>query len=362
MRAITIAAILASAAILVLCLPGGAFARGSESWVVSGSGKGPARRGGKARVTQMLSVTGINGYKIELRLEDRRRLQLDAVKADLRRGTVSNVFYSLKAPQPAHSDDIKARIAGIARIDVRFVPTETTKSPPLEGPECGTASLTTESGHYVGTIFFRGEHGYTRARARSAPGSVERQPPHRCSTPPKAVERDPAVEKEEVETIEKLEVEEQKGEADETGEVRMTAIDAGRKVIFAASRNERHRRGKNPQESTFEVFQFRHRGRLKEDSVVVQFSSKGSSFELPDANHPTDEAVISPSSPFSGSATFRRPSADSVTWTGNLKVDMPAFGTLPLTGPRVEASLCLASGCPVGGLARALAPGDPTLR
>lgn len=354
MRAKTIAAFLASAAIVVLCLPSGAFARGRESWVVGGSGKGPARRGGKAHITQKLSLVGTNGYKVELQLEDRRRLQFDAVKADLRHGTVSNVFYSLNAPQRAHSDDIKAKIAGIARIDVRFVPTKTIKSPPEEGPKCGTGSLTTESGHYVGTISFRGEHGYTRVQARSAPGSVEREAPHKCNGQ-EALNHDPSVENEGVESVDR------KGKAEEAGEVQMTAIDPDREVLFAASRKELHAGGKNRAESTFEAFRFRHRGPLEEDAIVVQFASKASSFRLPDATHPTDEAVISPSSPFSGSATFRRPSANSVAWNGNLKVDMPAFGTVPLTGPRVEASLCLASDCPGGRFSRPLAPGDPTL-
>jgi hypothetical protein len=360
-RAKTIATVLAAAAIVVLCVPGGAFAGNRETWVVTGSSPGPARRGGKAHVTQKFSMTGTNGYEFSLNLEDRRSLRLEAVKADLRHGTVSNVFYSLKAPQRAHSDDIKAKIAGVARIDVRFVPTRTIKSAPEEGSECGTGSLTTESGHYVGTIFFRGEHGYTRVRASSAPGSVERQAPHKCKLP-KPVKHDPAVEKEEAETIDKLEAEEQKGKAEETGEVQLTAMNPGREVVFAASRNERHAGGKNGAESAFEAFQFRHRGRLEEDAIVVQFANKGSSFRLPDATHPTDEAVVSPSSPFSGSATFRRSSADAVTWTGNLKVEMPAFGSVPLTGPGVEASLCLVSGCPGGGLSRPLAPGGPTLR
>lgn len=360
MRARAIAAVLASAAIVVLCLPSGAFARGRETWIVSGSSEGPARRGGHAHVTQKFSLTGTNGYEVALHLEDRRRLRLDAVKTDLRHGTVSSVFYSLKAPQPAHSDDIKARIAGVARIDVRFVPTKTTKAQPEEGPECGAGPLTTESGHYVGTISFRGEHGYTRVQARSAPGSVERQAPHKCMLS-KAVKHDPAVEKEEAETVDKLEEEEQKGKTEETGEVQMTAIDRRREVVFASSRKELHAGGKDTAQSTFEAFRFQHRGPLDEDSIVVQFASKGSPFKLPDATHPTDEAVVSPSLPFSGSATFRRPSPNSVTWTGNLKVDMPAFGTVALTGPRVEASLCLASDCAGGGFSRPLAPGDPTL-
>jgi hypothetical protein len=344
-RAKTIAAVLASAAIVALCLPGGAFARGGLVQIPGSSGKGPARRPGQARVTQKLDLVGTNGYKIFLSLEDRRRLQLEAMDADNHHRTLSDVTYSLRAPQQPGSDDIAVRIGGVARIDVHFVAAKTIKSAPEEGPECGARSLTTETGHYVGTISFRGERGYTSVRAHSAPGSVERQAPHKCKLP-KPVEHDPAVEKEEAETVDKLEEEEERTKAEEAGEVALTAIDRGRKIAFAASRFEFASGAKTGTASTFIVVGTRHRGRVGEVATVAQFLTEGTYFGIPDSAKPTDEAILTPASPFSGSATFLGGSAGAARWSGDLKVELPAFGTVPLTGPGVKASMCAAASCP----------------
>jgi hypothetical protein len=362
-RAKTIAAVLASAAIVGLSLPGGAIAQNSETWVVSGSGKGPAvRGGGKAHVTQEFNLAGSNGYKIRLQLKDHRQLVLEATDADIHHGTVSSVTYSLLAPQHPGSDDIKARIGGVARVDVRFIPTKTIRPPADEGPKCATGSLTTASGHYVGTISFRGEHGYMRAQAHSAPGSVEREAPPKC-TRPAAAEDDPKVEKEEAETVDKVEEEEKKNKAETSGEVELTALDRSRKVYFAASRFESGSGAADKTVSTFIVFGLRHRGRLSELSTVAKFGGPSSSFQLSDPSNPNAGAIVGPPSPFSGSATFRGESAGSGSWTGDLKVELPGFGTVPLTGAGVKATMCQAPDCPSNGLfSKPIAIGSPALR
>jgi hypothetical protein len=67
-RAKTIAAVLASAAIVVLCLPSGAFARGELVQIAGGSGTGPARRPGQARVTQKIVELRGNGRLLQRRV------------------------------------------------------------------------------------------------------------------------------------------------------------------------------------------------------------------------------------------------------------------------------------------------------
>jgi hypothetical protein len=49
-------------------------------------------------------------------------------------------------------------------------------------------------------------------------------------------------------------------------------------------------------------------------------------------------ATISPTAPFSGSATFLR-NDGAVTWRGNLRVDFPGRRNVPMTGNGVKASL-----------------------
>ena len=48
--------------------------------------------------------------------------------------------------------------------------------------------------------------------------------------------------------------------------------------------------------------------------------------KVPDLTHLTQEGVIKPPAPFTGSATYLRESADSISWTGDLSVDLPGFG------------------------------------
>jgi hypothetical protein len=77
-RAKSIAAILESATIVGLSLPGGALARGQVVRVSGSTGKSPTPRGGKPRVSQEMELSGTNGFKVTIKLDDRRHLTLAA--------------------------------------------------------------------------------------------------------------------------------------------------------------------------------------------------------------------------------------------------------------------------------------------
>ncbi|HVX33681.1 MAG TPA: hypothetical protein VHA80_11135, partial [Solirubrobacterales bacterium] len=47
----------------------------------------------------------------------------------------------------------------------------------------------------------------------------------------------------------------------------------------------------------------------------------------------------------SGSATFSDETMKAPGWVGNLKVDLPGFGVVPLTGHGVRASMCEGFSC-----------------
>lgn len=89
----------------------------------------------------------------------------------------------------------------------------------------------------------------------------------------------------------------------------------------------------------------RDRGRIKEQISALNLLDRGIYFEVPDLTHLTQEAVVEPPRPFLGSATFSRESADKVSWNGSLRVTLPGFGVLPLTGPGFETHMCADSGC-----------------
>jgi hypothetical protein len=357
-RAKSIAAVLASAAIAVLCLPVGAFARSSESSIVTRSGTGPARRSGKTRVTQEMSLRGTNGYKLKVTLTDRHRLGVQAIDTDFAHRTITTVAYGLPVHQRPGSSDIKARIGSLGRIDMRFVP-ERTKTAKPGSTQCAGGELTTETGHYVGSISFHGDGGYTRAQAHHVAGTIETEALGKCP-PQKQVK---AIQREEAKTVGKLEKEEQAKQAEELSEVQVDAKARGGKVVFTGTRVEAATGGRKVSSVNFLAIGQRERGPMREVSLVGLIGAKGSSFQVPDLQNPTAEAIVSAPSPFSGSATFRGEPAAAGNFTGDLKVALPGFGTVSLTGGGVQASMCQAPDCSSGGLfSRPIAGGGAALR
>ncbi len=288
---------------------------------------GPARRAGNTRVTEELSLRGTNGYKLKVTLTDRHRLGVQAIDTDFAHRTIKTVAYGLPVHQRQRSDDIKVRIGSLGRIDMRFVPERTKKAKP-GSTQCAGGGLTTEFGHYVGSISFHGDGGYTRAQSHRVAGTIETESSEMPTS--EAGQGDPR--KEEAETVGKLGKEEQAKKAEELHEVQVDAKARGGKVVFTATRIEAAAGGRKGVSTNFLVFGQRRRGPMGEVSVVGLIGAKGSSFQVPDLGNPTDEATVSPSSPFSGSATFRREPPQPSDWTGDLKVELPGFGTVPLTG------------------------------
>jgi hypothetical protein len=75
-------------------------------------------------------------------------------------------------------------------------------------------------------------------------------------------------------------------------------------------------------------------------AIVLDFHSIASTFQVPNLAEPLAEATLQPPAPFSGSATFHLVDQKTATWTGDLAVEMPGLGELPLTGDGIDAGLC----------------------
>jgi hypothetical protein len=337
-RAKAIAAVLASAAVVVLSMPGGALAHGRLAQGAGGTGKGPTRRGPKGTLTQTATLQGTNGYKVKFTLVDRTHFAVSASDRGRFRNGSSFAVYSLRAPQRGEVDGIKARIGHLGRIDVRFVPESVERKPPFEST-CPGPDTIVETGRYVGFLSFHGEHGYTRVQAHQAEGTIKREPARVCHRrkPPK---HDRSVENDEAESVDKPE-----GEEQESGAVRLHGSAGGGAIYFSASRGTAAFADKKRTITSLLAGGSRSLGRIRLVSVALAFSEKGSTFVTPDPLHPADEAILTPNAPFSGSATFRRESGQEASWTGDLKVELPGFGTVPLAGPGAHASLCQPSTC-----------------
>jgi hypothetical protein len=57
------------------------------------------------------------------------------------------------------------------------------------------------------------------------------------------------------------------------------------------------------------------------------------------------EATVEPPAPFQGSATFKLESPTTASWTGDLSVEIPTLGKVPLTVPGTWSMLCQGSAC-----------------
>jgi hypothetical protein len=173
-------------------------------------------------------------------------------------------------------------------------------------------------------------------------GTVEREVVKSCH-PPEAVEKDPKTEREEAETVEKVEKEQGAATGGED-ELQLTALLDGGKVAFVATRLESKSK-KEPTTTGFIVLAKRRHGRISEGVFLAKLKEKATALEAPDPTTPAAEAIVAPASlPFRGSATFRREVAEGSQWSGDLRVYMPGLGSVPLTGPGAKVTMC-ASGC-----------------
>jgi hypothetical protein len=244
-----------------------------------------------------------------------------AVYFDLPRGGATNFA----------NGRLDARIGRLGRFRGHFVPDASLTQGPEEG--CTGDPTTIEKGHFVGSFSFRGEMGFTTVQARRAQGTVTREGASSCPasgpggsrrhrSPHRKAER------------------ERKQREQET--FRLLAGDAEGNLVFRAEREE----SPEPEEgspTTFSASMTETIGRLqviRSASVFEIGEHTATAFQVPNLAEPLAEATVSPSAPFSGSATFHLDSSDSADWTGDLAVELPGAGKVPLSGEDISAGVC----------------------
>jgi hypothetical protein len=321
-RAKAIGSLLGTAAVAALLIPAAAAS-------AAPAGARPASREPKPEVTESFKAPGTNGYTLNVTLLGQKRL---VVTAEARVGQGSKeAIYTLPARQSPDSDDVKARIGNLGKIDVHFV-AESTKQAQPKIPGCTGGETVTEKGHFVGEISFRGEQGFTRVHAARAAGTVVSDTAPRCKNVNSPGEEAGARKK----SVEG----EPQGESVDLNAV----LDHG-KIRFAATRTRIEARGRSRTFSSFTAVTGRNRGKLQEVSIALLLFEQGSTFLSPEPSFPTRAATVSPPAPFSGTATFTREPGRSASWSGDLKVELPGFGDVPLTGSGSKASMCQAPAC-----------------
>jgi hypothetical protein len=226
---------------------------------------------------------------------------------------------------------LDAKIGRLGRFRGHFVPDTSLTQGPEEG--CTGDPTVTEKGHFVGSFSFQGEMGFTTVQARRAQGTVTRQGATSCPTSPP---HGPRQHRSPHGNAEK----ERKNRERET--FRLLAGDAEGNLVFRAERQGSPKPEKiSP--TTFSASRTEKIGRLE----VIRSASEleigddtATAFQVPNLAEPLAEATVSPSAPFSGSATFHLDGPKSAGWTGDLAVELPGAGQVPLTGEDIAAGLC----------------------
>lgn len=176
-----------------------------------------------------------------------------------------------------------------------------------------------QRGHFVGTIHFRGERGYTSAQASRVKGTIQTATKEICK-------RSPSEDDDSEPSADKTELYAQSKSGNQG--VAFDAFMLGDPIdltTFGASVVER-RRG---------MTIFRH----------TFAEGKKGDIAIGDTRPYPLSATVTPPAPFSGSAEYERTPDGERTWTGSLAVTLPGLGRVPLTGPKFDPRLCQLSGC-----------------
>jgi hypothetical protein len=319
-RAKTIAAFLAATAIVGACaVP--AFASAAK----------PHRERQKPSVSTDLKMRGTHGFRVDLFTLDGSDVFLIA---DRRASSASVNYISLKRhPRKAFdAGRLDVKVGHLGHFRGRFVPTSTEEEK-LE-PGCEGDRPTVEKGFFVGSFDFRGERGYTAVHSHRLRGSVTHRPGGICT-----FSDGPAWH----ESPHQAKVEKER----RRNELHLVAADEKESVLFQA-RSEEATKDEPPQTN----FQASINGRRVGDFQVSYFATDfgfeaepEAIFQVPNLAEPLAEATVAPSAPFSGSATFHLDSPKTASWTGDLAVEMPGLGKVPLTGAGIDAGLCKGLSC-----------------
>lgn len=254
---------------------------------------------------------GSNGYLISVSANDRGYVTVKARKD----GAEAEYVAAGRASELGGS----AVLPGLGRVSFALRPT----GPPrhFAGYAGCDGEWFVRDGVARGVVRFRGERGYTRARAHRARAEVIYWPGQRCRYP-----------------------QARRGKAKRGPVARLTAFRFRPPFVeFTATR-----------------FASRERPRSRrfgfEASIVsyppgmriyrtVSVAAGPRSFRVPEAKTAPENIVLEPPRPFRGRASLRRTPESTFVWDGSLRVAFPGVKPVELHGPDFITQYCALRGC-----------------
>jgi hypothetical protein len=305
-------------------------------------------------VSAQLQLHGTHGFQVNLFTFGPSAVFLSASRWTPRSGNL-NVNYSSFSRHRRGAFDVgrvNVRVGRLGHFRGRFVPTSS-ESKNL-GPECVGNPTTIEKGFFVGSFDFRGERGYTAVRSHRARGTVTRQAAGTCTSNGTPWHESAHEIKEAKER--------------ERNEFHLVAGDEGASDLFQARREDATKMPDAGQATFQASINGRAAGDFQVSYGAFYFGPDGdaATFQTPNLAEPLAEVTVTPPAPFSGSATFHLDDPTTASWTGDLAVEMPGLGKVPLTGGDIQAGVCKGSSNCTRTLPKDLqpvleAPGDVTV-
>ena len=208
-------------------------------------------------------------------------------------------------------DRLRARFGSLGRVSVAFRERRVQRVP-SGSLGCTGGAEVVRHGIFVGAISFRGEHGYTRVRARAARGEITVRPRWRCShvSP---------------------------GEPRAADQVELVASCGGSGLSVVGHRSIDQGPRVFPDEDTSTAFfaaSNEHRGAMRIARLALVTAGR-SAFLYDEA---FTQATVRPPPPFHGVGALARDAAGVGSWSGSLSVDLPGR-RLDLIDPRYAVGL-----------------------
>jgi hypothetical protein len=269
-----------------------------------------------ASVVAEVELRGARGFNLRLVAFD-HSMDLSVTKRVSKLGEEGVTYFSRRPTMPGgyfNGSSLDVRVGRLGRFRADFVPTSTKTEG--DNGECRGDPPTIEQGHFVGLLEFRGERGYTSVHTHRAPGTVTKTASASCKMQSSSFSRG---------------VEYQLVAGDQNGD---TILQASREEVSSGSKVT---------PTSFLASAANKSGRLVvvHSAFVLDFHAQpGATFRTPNLAEPLAEATLQPPAPFSGSANFRLEGPRTATWTGDLTVELPGLGRVPLAGDEIQAGLC----------------------
>jgi hypothetical protein len=221
-----------------------------------------------------------------------------------------------------------AKLPGLGEVDVHFHQTKMQRVAGGNPGGCDKGVTTFRRGYFTGLAKYRGRGDFTAASARRAKGQIIERTRQSCKVPVSTGAGETPVVEYSPEARQAI--------------LNVSGRSAGATVSFTAIGPRQVAPGTNGSGIPTDAFTASYESKWRGMAVVgeADLDAGSNTFSVPSLLGTLAEATVAPIGPFTGTGTFHAAPPAAATWAGDLGLNLPGIGIVPLTGPGVSAELC----------------------